>query len=483
MTVQPKHALLRSLQAVRRWLARRARKALDRMCAALPSQTEKQAVGKRLAHYTSRLSEQTNWQISRQMFELRLAADQHILDYRKCLSQARLATALEPDAALTDDTADSLRVATGTAPDTAEAAVRALGTERKAWQATAAQIRAARHPFFATQVFFRLSDRSGLEVASLIVGALIAIGAVQMLFFYEAAAGQSVHQYWTWDDLVIQAINIVPVALLTVLAVEILFNLCRRIAELLGRVGFILRVLKHPLWFATVVFLLPLMGTASYWGYFRGSEVFATFAASGGRELATVMDGSVLRNVHLVGTTSRAAVFLQIEDSSPPTEVRDALREVEGPRRKYADVAKTVVCGFPKASQWLPGFCAMSSTGSAPHAEPGREGTAGSKDLAALYRVFAMDRALVVCHSSDDACLSFPRRSELDSVRRDLQILSDRLARDIAQQQSRYVSSQRSLNRKFDALDEHLNRHLGRVLGAISPPPEAKTENEVTGSG
>lgn len=477
-------ALLGSLRAARHWLSDQARDSLDRMCTALPSGREKQAVDKRLAHYASRLSERTNWQISRQLLELRLVADEHILDYRRCIGQARLVIALAPDAAPSERTVEALRRATGTATATIRETHRTLTAECKAWQTIATRIRRARHPLFATQVFFRLSDRSGLEVASLVVGALIAIGAVQMLFFYRAAANQSVHQYWTWDDLVIQAINIVPAAVLTVLAVEIAFKLYRRIAERLGRVRLILAVLRHPLWFAAVVFLLPMMGTASYWGYFRGSEVFSAFAESGGNQLATVMDGSILRDVHLVGTTSRAAVFLQAKDNGSPDDRHQALSEFGSPRPTYRTVAAAVVCDFPTARRWLPGFlCTMSagngSTQSAGNAaSPSGAGTSDPNKRPAPYRVFAMDRALVVCHAYGDACLSFPKRSPLDDVRGDLRVLSDRAARATAQQQSRQLSSQRTLNRRFDALDEHLNRHLARVLRAVTPPPKDDSGTE-----
>ena len=60
---------------------------------------------------------------------------------------------------------------------------------------------------------FRLSEYSRLEIASLVIAGLIVSGAVRMLFFYMTAAKQSVYAYWVWDDLIIQAINVVPLAL------------------------------------------------------------------------------------------------------------------------------------------------------------------------------------------------------------------------------------------------------------------------------
>ena len=82
-------------------------------------------------------------------------------------------------------------------------------------------------PVFMTHAFLRFSYSSGIEIPSMFVGGLIALGAIYMAFYYESAAGQSVTAYWTLNDLIIQGILVVPAVVFTILFAEALFFLYR----------------------------------------------------------------------------------------------------------------------------------------------------------------------------------------------------------------------------------------------------------------
>ena len=77
---------------------------------------------------------------------------------------------------------------------------------------------------FALHAVFRLSEGGGLQLGSLAVGSVIVLGMFYMWFYYQAAAGQFVHRYWTLDDLIIQGINAAWLVVLVVLVLEPLFR-------------------------------------------------------------------------------------------------------------------------------------------------------------------------------------------------------------------------------------------------------------------
>ena len=54
-----------------------------------------------------------------------------------------------------------------------------------------------------------VSRRSGLEASSLVLGILIVFGAIHS-YFYFAAVGASVVNYWTIDDLLLQGLKLSP---------------------------------------------------------------------------------------------------------------------------------------------------------------------------------------------------------------------------------------------------------------------------------
>lgn len=255
----------------------------------------------------------------------------------------------------------------------------ALQARHRSWDGAVAEIRKVKTRVFAAQAIFKASERSGVELVSLLVGTLIAIGALHMMFMYQAAAGQFVTAYWALDDLFVQAIAVVPPVALVLVAFEVAFRVCR-----IGIEGhrpsnrFVRWVLFSPNRIA-IVFLMTALVVGTLWGYFEGVAKFAEFSNASHQtsESATVSDGTVIRDVHLVGTTSRTAVFLQ----KVPGKTWESLESL--PSRTYLEVAACIV------HKILPV-------------------TADSEcrvvNADALYRVLVMDRAHILCHAQGSVC-------------------------------------------------------------------------------
>lgn len=75
----------------------------------------------------------------------------------------------------------------------AEAELRDQLREReRAWLRVRAKVKDVAPNVFVTHAFLMLADLSGVEVASLIVGGLVGLGAIYTWAFYEAAIGMSV---------------------------------------------------------------------------------------------------------------------------------------------------------------------------------------------------------------------------------------------------------------------------------------------------
>ena len=247
--------------------------------------------------------------------------------------------------------------------------------------------RRIRNPLFASQAFFWLSEQGGLEVASLVIGGLIALGAMQMMFFYRAAAQQFVFAYWVWDDLVIQAINVAPIVLILLMVVELVFRVLRWIGEKTGLLWPVLAVLHHPRRFAFFFFLV-LMICASVWGHILGDAVWNDFKKTGGMESATMLDQTSLGGVHLVGTTSRAAVFLRAKTAGTEegNTAKRRAKSITDCAPGYFEVAKDVVCALPFPR--CPDETLPKST----------------------YRVYVIDRDKIVCHAAEGQCEEIPRK-------------------------------------------------------------------------
>ena len=356
--------------------------------------------------------------------------------------------------------------------DTTEKTTAAVGESLlnagTSWNSVRAELKSNVPNVLLTHAFLMVSKASRVEVTSLFVGALVGLGALYTQAFYLAAIGTSAWPYFTLEDLVDQGIQSLWLAVFVLLVLELLFWLARRFFPYVlyspRRGTFVAHtvMLRRPGFTAFVLVLLTAFATWQ-WGTLRGEIKLGNFArmtpnlddadapryASGqatnerrsllhkvvGREspaaeMATVMDGTELRDVYLVGTTARTATFLQVCDWGTEENAKVTL-----------------------------GPCTRGEKGSS---EDGGVRTG---------RVLVMDRALVVCHSEGEACINqdgrglagvVDRRS-LEDRRRELLFLTrteqpDAVEREVLER----------LDSLAEDIDEHLNRHHRQLLMTLA---------------
>lgn len=323
-----------------------------------------------------------------------------------------------------------------------------LGRRERSWLRVREQVKKVAPDVFVTHAFLMLADLSGVEVASLVVGALVGLGAIYTWAFYEAAIGMSVLTYFTWEDFTYQGLRVLLEIAIAVLLVESAFWVCRGIrrrSSLNGAFAAHRWVLRHPVMMvAGVVGFTALLTFCSGWLFGRLDR--ATFFGKErcDFESATVLDGSILRNVYLVGTTSRTATFLQVRDreGSESPEAR-ALTDCE------EDVSQ------PTGVR-LPDFVAAVRTVLRHPIRDPLEEQAGFAE-----RVLIMDRALVVCHARGDACLKQGRRVPDPSAREAIV--------DLARRLDGVARSDELVELKTD-VDRHLNRHHDQIRALLRAP-------------
>ena len=321
------------------------------------------------------------------------------------------------------------------------------------WQLLRRRLRRTAPDVFVTHAFLMVAEISGVEMASLGVGALAASGALYTLAFYDAAIERSVLEYFTLEDVFDQAIRRLAQIAVALSLVEATFFIARKSWQFFAPARLYTPhwlVLRHSV--MMVFFTLILTACVSFfWGSFRGKHVRDDFfgMTADKAQLATVLDGTVLRDVYLVGTTSRTATFLQVEEWGE----RRSLRK----RGLRSRCEKRLLNPEPIADK-----CVL------------RE------------RVLVMDRALVVCHAEGDACLEQDRNPiarPMASEQVDLEeALSEIASRDDVEEISREVARQirggqeemrRQLDVYQDGTENHLDRHHEQVLeeiGKFRPP-------------
>ena len=339
---------------------------------------------------------QDSWDVSKEAIGIRANIDQQLLLLSRALHDAQRAAELEASAPEISSKAliEHYRGVFAPAPTQVASLIKALETCSTRWHEALEAVRRISTRVFATHALYRLAQRSGIEVVSLIIGFLMAAGALQVAFRYQATAGINIAAYWTLDDLFVQAIAVALPTLLALMAAELLFRGLRLGVEgsdpargglvqwaVLSRV--LQWTLLRPNAFA-VVLILGILFLSSWWGHAIGTASFREFTrmTDGKSESATATDGTVLGDVLLVGTTSRTAVFLQKRRGAKWEDVATL------PATSYRIVLACTAVTFLPLSR--PAFCPD------PEDSP-------------LYRVVIMDRAHVICHAKADVCERLPR--------------------------------------------------------------------------
>lgn len=365
----------------------------------------------------------SRWEFSKRLYETRLEAENQIDVLRKCAEKVDEARKLNLQG-------DDLKIFLHCFSERLDNEIGdllalkiALASRQDEWETVLETINRKKVRLFFSHAIFMFSDISGLEIGSLLIGGLIGLGTVYMWFFYQGAAGQFVHTYWTLDDLIIQGINMTWLVLSVLLLFELLFRVLLKVCEghmesvwskptdkqtgskeqnfkrnvvsdglLAGISSMFLYVLRKPL-MGLGVFIITLLLSASILGYLNGTEEFYKFkqAAKTELEVATVIDKTILRNVYLVGTTSTAAIFLRSKANSK-------WNDFEKPST-YFLIWKQIIQLFPNPMLLF--------------VDPTRDSEpTNTVHNHLLYEVLVLDRAQITCHSRGDRCASLQKERQ-----------------------------------------------------------------------
>lgn len=333
---------------------------------------------------------------------------------------------------------------------------------------------------FVLHAVLRLAGSSRLEIASIFVAVLVGCGAIYTEAYYRAAVADSVWPYLTIEDLLDQGVRCVLQVAVVLIAIELFHFAWKRVTARGDRLRMHRWVLRHPVVLVCVVMMLTAAGT---WvlAHVRGSvkqenffnmksTVSVTSGDGGGMvrpaggsgsgvlfawvrersawlhgnyewligkeepvaELATVLDGTVLRDVYLVGTTARTATFLQVCRWAPVSGVSEG----------------------GESGKLVPGCKREAPDRTSGSELPVRRGVA-------VGRVLTVDRALVVCHARGEACLD-QEASPLGVA--GLMEGVARLEDGVKAAEARVV---RRIDSGFKNTGEHLNRHRNQIVARI----------------
>ena len=391
------------------------------------------------------------WQASKWLIDTRKHAAQQLLVSEDCLEKARRLNELAgADADLPPPLSDAYQ---GLLGNTANATNNDLREKLKAhglaWRPIANAVRRIAMPrVFATEAFFRISERRGIQIASIVAAGLVVLGAVYMTCFYRAAVGIPVHDYWTLDDLFIQGMLVAPWALAALLLAELVFRgMFKHFEREEHTAGFqhaYRWFLDHPSAVAGLL-VAGIIGFVALVGDVRGDLKLAEFYdwKLTDSESATVMDDSVLKHVFLVGTTSRTAIFKRVG------EWNDA--------------------GHPKKPE-------PNDTGHPKKPEPPDEDKL-------IHDVIIMDRALVVCHAKGTICENLPVRTTSEGKVPDeaIQRIEDGMKgldakmdggietvrEDVAGLANKFGLGLEEVDKEFDEVCRHLDRHQQQIVEAV----------------
>ena len=331
------------------------------------------------------------------------------------------------------------------------------------WKAVRGRLTSRVPRVLVVHAFLVLSHASGVEIASLVVGGLVVFGLIHSYAYYQGAIGTSVLPYFTLDDLLSQGVRGLAFLVAVFFVMEVLFLALRksdRVWSSSPRFRPLWWFLRHPAWMVVTVAVLTAsltalvgadQGRAKRENFFDLQQEYVEAAQPDGMrgsflhvlrgavshvrgrdnrpaaEVATALDGTILRDVYLVGTTDRTATFLQ-------------------------------VCGWGDRRPDAPRLSAGSCTNE-------ESEQSGKKSFVQSGRVLVMDRALIVCHAEGEACDDVrPGREErgltagdlvgVESSLRGLAARLDGVARDGSRER-------RSMSEEIDG---HLNRHHGQIL-------------------
>lgn len=334
----------------------------------------------------------------------------------------------------------------------------AIKYRKELWEKVDTKVQAVRPKVFVTHAFLMLEEISGIQIASLFVAGLMLLGAIFTWSFYDAAVGQTVEVYWTVDDLINQGIRVLLQVTITLIFIELVFFVWRGLFYR-GRAAFTPHwiVVKHP-WRLILPSLAVIFLVTHVWGDQLGKAKRAEFLAMNPEdtELATVMDGTILNDVYLVGTTSRTATFLQVGEWG--------VRSVVQGTGDGAGEEQAVTCASnPEETDNV-----FEDDGTQSGDESSESERLTTENCVLDSRVLIMDRALVVCHAKKPDCLE-QERSEpsANGTMTKLDEVEERLGSLQTSIEQLPVTVDATLETHRTEIDTHLNRHLDLVAQRI----------------
>lgn len=278
---------------------------------------------------------------------------------------------------------------------------RRISRARKSWSRVEQAVEEVRLPISFTNVLLLLRTRSGIETTSLLIGGLIAVGAVYMSYFIEAAVGISAYKYWTVEDLIVQGILMAPYIVGGLLIFELFFIFLRFFFTRRWRYVVYGWISKFHL-SSVALFLVFMMLLVSILGYSRGNVAFDKFTRMNARsaQMATAIDNTVLNNVHLVATSDRTAIFLcsTIESKKGNTSSGEGAEDEDKKYKKWRNEMK--LTPRPRVGYWR-----TTNDVLFPFSDKKKKtSSSGSTLKPPPYWMVVMDRALIVCHAQQSKC-------------------------------------------------------------------------------
>ena len=354
------------------------------------------------------------WDASHRLMEARIVVDEQIAVLHECFGTVSDAKRLQIGGHELREFLNYFSESLSKEVNDLGSLTNGLKKRQDEWLALVERISIRKMRVSVSHVVLRVSERSGLELSSIMVAGLVLPGMTYVWFYYQAAAGQLVHRYWILDDLIVQGINAIWLSLSVLLCFEVGIRFLQRgfetetgfasrssvvtedpdegssvagdaskqeegfSGQMAWRSRIFVRILKRPSEFL-LLFIASFVFAASVVGYLNGDEAFDEFVAASkqgeaGLEVATVSDGTILRGVYLVGTTSTTAVFLQVADGRG-----HSFNSAPG----YFQILGNIFLLFP----W-----------------PGTLGETTENNANGKYQVVVMDRAHILCHSRGATC-------------------------------------------------------------------------------
>jgi len=259
--------------------------------------------------------------------------------------------------------------------------LKALEKRISTWTDIKEKIELIRPKISVIQSILMLSDTTSIEMASLFLSLFIWLGYLYLINFYSPIV-DNISAYLTLEDLINRGLQVLWVVLIFWIFIEVLFFVLQYLSRFVNERAakkMYWYLIRKPLFLAIPSVILLNLFIIQY-GTFEGERKLKEFGrlTPESAQVATVLDGTILKEVFLVGTTATTATFLKVDKWGK--RVEDAQNR-EGPGACIRDHDK------PNDSL------------------ADRE----QKKCVANHHVLIMDRALVVCHAKGDVCLKLKK--------------------------------------------------------------------------